>query len=232
MTKTVLITGSSRGIGLALAERFHADGWNVIGSARSPATADKLKALNLYKVVQLDTTDEASVQSAAKELEGEAIDVLINNAGMSHMQQDFDTLTKDALLEHYLVNAVGPFFVSRAFTQQLKAAVAKNGSAKLIQISTALASVALNDGGVGYPAYRASKAALNMLHSSITHQLKGDKIICVAMCPGYVATELTGYAPYTIQPSESASAISKVIEGLSADDKGKFFNNQGEVLPW
>jgi NAD(P)-dependent dehydrogenase (short-subunit alcohol dehydrogenase family) len=86
--KTVFVTGGTRGIGLALVEVYKQKGWKVITSAHNLDTADKLKALSPNEIVQLDTSDEASILLAAKELEGEPIDLLINNAGIAN----FDTI--------------------------------------------------------------------------------------------------------------------------------------------
>ncbi|TMW58999.1 hypothetical protein Poli38472_007144 [Pythium oligandrum] len=237
MTKTVLITGSSRGIGLALAKQYQSDGWNVIGAARNPSTAEKLQALKPYKVVQLDTSDEDSVLRAAKDLEDEAIDVIINNAGIADIYETFETMTKESMMKHFEVNTVGSFLVSRAFVPHLKAAVSKNGIAKLVQISSSLGSITLNDGVVGFPSYRVSKAALNMAHMNITHALKGENIVCATFEPGHVATDMTNYPPElkikpSLQPWESAAGVSKVIAGLTLNDMGGYFDYLGERLPW
>ncbi|TMW65467.1 hypothetical protein Poli38472_008109 [Pythium oligandrum] len=230
LIKTVLITGASRGIGLALAAHYQALGWSVIGAVRSPATADKLKALKPFKIVQLDTTNEVTAQRAAKELEGVAIDVLINNAGIC-VEEDFDTITKESLTRQFEVNAVGSFLVTRALLPCLKNAVSASGSAKLVHVTSSLGSIALNDGEVLYPGYRASKASLNMLHMSITHNLKSEKIACAVLCPGYVATDLNNYAG-PLQPAESAAAVFKVIDGLTLDETGKYVSHEGKPFPW
>uniref|UniRef100_K3XCT6 Uncharacterized protein n=1 Tax=Globisporangium ultimum (strain ATCC 200006 / CBS 805.95 / DAOM BR144) TaxID=431595 RepID=K3XCT6_GLOUD len=157
--KTVLITGATRGIGLTLAEHYVRLGWKVIGAVRDPAAADKL-----------DSSDEASILNAAKALEGEAIDLLINNAGILLSSGTLAATTKDDLLKQFEVNSVGPFLVTRAFIPHLKAAVAKHGSAYVAQISSVMGSIGLNFGG--YYGYRESKAAVNMINSSLAIDLK------------------------------------------------------------
>ncbi|TMW58989.1 hypothetical protein Poli38472_007135 [Pythium oligandrum] len=229
---TVLITGSSRGIGLALATYYHAAGWNVIGAARNPVTADKLKALNVYKTVQLDVVDEASILRAAKDLEGEAIDLLINNAGICPQTDDLFTDSKADLLRTLEVNAVGPFLISRTFLPHLKAAAAIKGYAKIAQISSTLGSITLNPGEYRvFPSYRISKAALNMANSVLMHQIKADNIIAVTLCPGYVATEINDGAGL-LEPSVSASMVAKVIGGVTLKESGKYYNHEGTELPW
>ncbi|KAG2992086.1 hypothetical protein PC120_g22560 [Phytophthora cactorum] len=80
--KTVLITGSTRGIGLAFAEQYTKAGWNVIGTARADSSTEKLSALGPLKIVTMDTGDEDTIIEAARQLEGQPIDLLINNAGI------------------------------------------------------------------------------------------------------------------------------------------------------
>ncbi|TMW65470.1 hypothetical protein Poli38472_008112 [Pythium oligandrum] len=229
-TKTVLITGASRGIGLALATQYQTAGWNVIGAVRNPAAADKLQALKPFKIVQLDTTDEASAQRAAKELEGVAIDILINNAGIC-VDEDFEAVTKESLLRQYEVNAVGPFLVTRALLSCLKSAVSATGSAKVVHITSSLGSITLYDGSIYYPGYRASKSGLNMLNAGISYKLKDEKITSVVLCPGYVATDLNNYSG-VLKPEESAAAVFKVIDSLTFEDTGKYFNHEGASVAW
>ncbi|TMW67412.1 hypothetical protein Poli38472_011032 [Pythium oligandrum] len=228
-SNTVFITGSSRGIGLALATWFTAAGWKVIGAARTPAKADKLRALNPHKIVQLDTTDEASIQNAAKELEGEEIDLLINNAGICH-REDFFTLTRESLVQQFDVNTVGPFLVTRAFYPHVKAAATSKGHAKIAHISSVLGSISLSNGTL--TGYSVSKAALNMLHTSITASAKADNISCIVICPGYVSTDMNGEVPGTIKPEKSAEMVGKVLTGYTAADTGKYYSHEGSELAW
>ena len=79
--RTVLITGANRGIGLELARQYSAAGWQVIGTARKPAAADELNKLSV-RVMQLDVTDQQSVDALASGLGEESLDMVINNAGI------------------------------------------------------------------------------------------------------------------------------------------------------
>ncbi|TMW58983.1 hypothetical protein Poli38472_007128 [Pythium oligandrum] len=229
-TNTVLITGSSRGIGLALAAEYQAAGWNVIAAARNPAKAEQLQSLNVYKTIQLDVADEASILRAAEELNGEAIDLLINNAGIAY-PDFFLTETKERLMQTLEVNTVGPFIISRAFLPHLKAAVAVNGSAKIAQISSSMGSITQSTGELLHPSYRASKTALNMLNNVIAHSVKDEKIATVVLCPGFVDTDINGHTGY-LKPSESASMVAKNIANLTLEDTGKFVNHEGTTIPW
>ncbi|TMW68976.1 hypothetical protein Poli38472_001132 [Pythium oligandrum] len=229
MTKTVVITGATRGIGLALVETYQKEGWQVIAGARNLATADKLRELSPYKIVQIDTGDEASILKAAEDLSGKVIDVVLNNAGIGAK----DTLTegtKASLLQQFEVNAVGPFLMTRAFLPHLRAAVQKNGTAKVAQISSIMGSISDNGSG-SYYGYRASKAAINMINKSLSVDLKDDKIVALTLHPGWVSTEINGYSG-PLQPAESAAGLFSVITSATLEDTGKFLDYAGKPREW
>lgn len=235
-TKTVLITGATRGIGLKFVELYVKRGWNVIGAARDLTKAEKLKALSPYKLVQLDASDEASIARAAKELESESIDLLVNNAGVLS-PNGLATSTKADLVHQFEINAVGPFLVTRAFVPHLKAAVAARGAASVAQVSSFFGSVefVLTQDIVSHAnfyGYRTSKAALNMINASLALDLKNDGIAAFVLHPGLVATDMTNYAPGTISPDESVEGLITTVSKLSIADTGKFYGYNGEIIPW
>lgn len=227
--KTILITGSTRGIGLALATHYKQQGWKVIGAARNLKAAEKLEAISPYKIVQLDTSDEASILKAAEQLEGESIDLLINNAGIG-ANENLETATKESLMKKFEVNSVGPFLVTRAFLTHMRAAVAARGSATVAQISSSQGSITMVE-GIAIYGYRASKAALNMINAALSLELKADKIIAVTLNPGYVATDMSAYAG-VLKPEESVAGIANVLGSITLSDSGKFLQYDGESLPW
>ncbi|KAK1948359.1 Glutathione S-transferase 1 [Phytophthora citrophthora] len=186
--KTVLITGSTRGIGLSLAEHYTSAGWNVIGTTRANSNTDKLNALSPLKTVVLDVSDESSVLKAAIELEGVVIDLLINNAGIGY-PTTFTTVTKEQTMHQYEVNVTGPFLVTRAFLPNLQLAVKAHGSASVLQVSSVVGSITNNTEENewmfrGQYGYTASKAALNMVTRSLAMDLREHKIPVVCMNPG------------------------------------------------
>uniref|UniRef100_K3WS08 Short-chain dehydrogenase n=1 Tax=Globisporangium ultimum (strain ATCC 200006 / CBS 805.95 / DAOM BR144) TaxID=431595 RepID=K3WS08_GLOUD len=234
--KTVLITGATRGIGLKFVEHYLNLGWNVIGTARDLSKADELKSLAPYRIVQLDTGDEDSILNAAKELEGEAIDLLLNNAGVADGGNK-DITTKRDLLRQFEVNAVGPFLVTRTFLPHLKAAVAKNGGAFVAQLTSYLGSIThstedyfiFKAGDV--IGYRASKAALNMITSSLAVDLKDDQIGVFLLDPGFVATDMTVQMGI-ITTDASVSGLVSVIDKFTLADTGKALDYTGKIVPW
>jgi NAD(P)-dependent dehydrogenase (short-subunit alcohol dehydrogenase family) len=98
---TVLITGANRGIGLELARQYAARDWRVIATARRPEAADDLRTIRRahpqLEIVQLDVTDHARIDALATELQDRAIDILINNAGISggHENARFGQMNSD-----------------------------------------------------------------------------------------------------------------------------------------
>ncbi|ETI34220.1 hypothetical protein L914_18429 [Phytophthora nicotianae] len=235
--KTVLITGSTRGIGLALATHYTKAGWNIIGTARSNSYTDKLAALSPFKIVTIDTADEASVAEAARELDGIAIDLLINNAGTGWLTEIVEP-TKDMFVKVFEVNVVGPFLVTRALQPNLQLAAKNHGAASVVQISSLLGSINSNTDGVfastfkGQYSYSTSKAALNMMTRSLARE---SNIAVVALHPGYVDTELTGNLG-ALKPADVAASIANVVGNLSIKDTGKFLNADptypDSELPW
>ncbi|KAK1943291.1 putative 12-oxophytodienoate reductase 11 [Phytophthora citrophthora] len=226
--KTVLITGRNRGIGLSFTKHYVNNGWKVIAAARDPQSATDLKALKVEKIVQIDTSDETSITTAAQQLKGQPIDLLINNAGIGG-GGGIDQTTKAEMMKQFEINTVGPFLVTRAFLPNLKLAVAANGSATVGQVSSRMGSIADNGSG-GMYGYRSSKTALNMVNASLATDLKDEKIVALALHPGYVVTRMTGHTGQTTT-EDSVAGMTKIIAEATPEDSGKFFHFSGENLP-
>jgi NAD(P)-dependent dehydrogenase (short-subunit alcohol dehydrogenase family) len=223
--RTVLITGANRGIGLELARQYAADGWQVIGTARKPQTASALASLDV-RIMQLDVTDQESVDRLAAELGDVSIDLLINNAGILPRMHSIDAINIDDVNRTLAVNTVGPMRVTGA----LLAALRSGQSGKIVNITSQLGSITNNTGGSFY-GYRESKAALNMFTRSLAAELRSDGIICVVVHPGWVQTDMGG-TNATLTAEQSVSGIRSVIDGLEQSDTGTFWNYDGRPLPW
>lgn len=189
----------------------------------------QLKHLSLFMLVQIDTSDEASIVKVANELQGVPIDLLLNNAGIGE-KDSLESATKASLMRQFEVNAVGPFLVTRALLPNLKLAAAASGSAVVGQVSSRMGSIDDNTSG-GLYGYRASKAGVNMINASLAADLKDDQIIAVALHPGYVVTRITGFSG-ALQPDESVAGLANVIAGLAPADSGKFISYDGKIVPW
>jgi NAD(P)-dependent dehydrogenase (short-subunit alcohol dehydrogenase family) len=225
MASTYLVTGANRGIGLEFARQLTFRGDRVIATARDPEKAADLKATGAT-VWPLDVADAASIASLSKRVAETPIDVLINNAGVSSASKSITTLDGEELARVFRVNSTGPMLVAKAVLQALKSGQRKT----VLSITSQLGSIANNTGGSSY-AYRASKAALNMLNRSLAAELKGDGFTCVVAHPGWVQTDMGGKeAP--LAPQESVRALVVLLDRLTTADTGKFFNYDGKELPW
>lgn len=224
MSKTYLVTGANRGLGLEFARQLHERGDRVLGTAREPDSAAELRGYT-KTVYPLDVADALSVESLGRTLANETIDVLINNGGVFPHLHKVEELDFDAMLHAYAVNSVGPMRVIKA----LLGCVRRADGGKIVNISTQMASMAGATGG-SY-AYRSSKSALNMLTRVLAMELKDEGIPCLALHPGWVQTRMGGErAP--LQPEESIAGMLRVIDGLSMSQSGAFVDYRGETLPW
>lgn len=222
---TVLITGANRGLGLEFARQFMSRGYHVIGTARKPEQAQALRKLGA-QVEQLDVADDASARALAGKLKGQPIDILINNAGIIGSSSNSITgLDFNKMVYTYQVDALGPMRVTQALYKNLK----QGKEHKIINITSVMGSVSMNFGGA-YD-YRASKAALNMLTNTLAKELGKDGFICVVFHPGWVQTDMGGSsAPVT--PEQSIGGMIKVIDALTRESNGKFYDYTGKELPW
>ncbi len=93
-----------------------------------------------------------------------------------------------------------------------------------------MASLADNREGGGY-AYRASKAALNMLNRSLAHELRPEGFACLAINPGWLKTDMGGpRAPLPVEVG--VAGVLRVVDGAGPDDTGKFLDYKGAEMPW
>ena len=221
---TVLITGAARGLGLEFVKQYAAKGWKVHACARSPESLKEVTGnIHLHK---LEVTDYAAVKALASELKGEAIDVLVCNAGVSGSEAgDLGRIDPKVWRDTFEVNALAPLMMAEAFVEQ----VAASKDRKLIAISSRLGSITHND-GARY-AYRASKTALNMEWQSLSKDTAAKGLICVVLHPGWVQTDMGGKAA-TLTIAQSVPSMVKVIDGLKPADNGRFLNYDGTELPW
>ena len=108
---STLITGANRGLGFEFARQYLADGWQVYAACRDPASASELRRLaeDKLRILAMDLTDPASIRAAATELDGQAIDLLLNNAGIIGPRgQTIGNIDYEAWAEVLAVNIMGP----------------------------------------------------------------------------------------------------------------------------
>lgn len=225
-----VVTGANRGIGLELVRQALARGDEVEATARRPEEAEALNALSAasdgrLRIHALDVRDDASVSAFAEAIE-RPIDALINNAGVSGQKGALESLSMEKALAVFDTNALGALRVTRALLPRLREGAGK----KVAHLSSLMGSVADNRGGSSY-AYRMSKTALNMAARSLAVDLRGEGIISVPLHPGWVQTDMGGTrAPTKVE--DSAAGLLRLIDGLTLEHSGRFFDFTGKELPW
>lgn len=229
---TVLITGANRGLGYALAEVYAQAGWRVFACCRDPAQAKDL--LNLaqhdsakFTLFKLNVESEQDLKKLVDDLALASIDVLINNAGVyGPTKLRFGDVDAQSWLDVVHVNTIAPLLISQA----LIANVATSERRTIINISSKMGSINDNTEGNAY-IYRSSKAGLNMVTRSMALDLANQQVTVVALDPGWVRTGVGGeHAP--MEPRTSAVGLKRVIDYLTLDDSGSFFDFRGEEVPW
>jgi len=261
--QTVVITGASRGIGLGLAGEFAKLGYRVIATARTVESAKELNELaksnaNLH-VAALVVSDEKIIASFVASLSKapfslSSLDILINNAGIAgsgYPRETLATVTTKDYLDTYTTNVVGPSLL----TQQLLPLLKKSPHARVINVSTIMGSIALANEGLFFPAsepaYRTSKAGLNMLSAIQAQEFNSGvakvdakataestlaaattgRVTVVAVHPGWVATEMgskAGSPPMTV--AQSVAAVTKVVTTLTPSNTTRFLSYDGSTL--
>ena len=231
MTRTVVITGANRGIGLELVKCYLNDGgWQVVATCRSPEAATALKNLqsenNALEVEALDISDAASI-GAFKSIVGDrTIDVLVNNAGiMGGDRQSFGAIDYDAWMHTLLVNSLSPIRVAEALIDNVR----KSDDGKIVSISSQLGAMQYQT--LGRYAYNSSKAALNRALTLLANELREEGIAVGMYHPGWVQTDMGGSAA-DITPEESANGLFNCFTKLSVQKTGEFLKWNGETHAW
>jgi NAD(P)-dependent dehydrogenase (short-subunit alcohol dehydrogenase family) len=228
MKPVILITGATRGIGLAAAKQLAARGAQVIIGSRDGQRAAEAAAHvgGGAGSVALDITEQASVDAAAKQIGQQfgRLDVLANNSAilLDHYQSLLE-LKPEVLLETLNTNVVGTLRVSQAFAPLL----AKSDAPRIVNVSSGAGQL---DGEpqAWAPAYCISKTAVNMLTQQLTAAL--PNVMVNSMCPGWCRTEMGGSeAPRS--PEEGADTLIWLALEAPHTLRGKFVKDR-MVIPW
>ncbi|MGZ8946523.1 MAG: SDR family oxidoreductase [Methylococcaceae bacterium] len=225
---TVLITGASRGLGFEFCKQYATEGWQVFACCRNPEMADKLANINNVRVFSLDVADFAQIDKLATQLQGIAIDVLINNAGIygDGDKHGFGQLDYAAWAQTFTINTQAPVKMAEAFLPALK----RSNKKLLVSISSQMGSIADNGSG-GSLLYRTSKAALNAAMKSLAIDLEDQGIGVLVLHPGWVKTDMGG-PNALIDTQESIAGMREVIASFTPAQSGCFLKYDGSTLPW
>lgn len=228
--KTVFITGANRGIGLGLASAYLKAGARVIGTARRPEAAESFTLLSQtypegFGSVPLDVTDEASIVALPGLLEGDQVDCLINNAGIS-LEESFGSWTSRGFEVNFQANTLGPALVSQAMASLMVK------GATIVNMTSGMGSIELNlNPQTGLDAYAVSKAGLNFVTRRLAEKFKERAIAVVAVSPGWVRTDMGG-SNATTSVEEAVRCLVQTIDAVTIEQTGAFLTETGEPLPW
>jgi NAD(P)-dependent dehydrogenase (short-subunit alcohol dehydrogenase family) len=229
-----LVTGANRGLGLEYVRQLLARGQRVVATCRQPGRATDLNALagehpGRLHVLPLDVASARSREALVGELplvlgEDARLALLVNNAGVLHSGERWGHVEEAVLEDSLRTNLIGPFLLTQALAPWLAdGGIVADMSSMMSAMSTRTEFRA--------PSYCISKAAQNMATVLLARALAPRGIKVVALCPGWVHTDMGGdKAP--VAPAESVAGLLRVIDGLSLDDSGRFFNWQGEAMAW
>ncbi len=194
--RRILVTGANRGLGLELTRQLLARGDRVIATCRDPGQADALNGLvrtqpDRLHLLAAEITDAASIAALAAEVSRrfDALDLLINNAGLLISGERFGAVTADALTSSLRTNAVGAFLL----TQSLAPLLTKGAAPIVANVSSQLGSIARTD-SFHTPSYAISKAALNMATVLLARALADEGVRVIALHPGWVKTDMAAPA--------------------------------------
>jgi NAD(P)-dependent dehydrogenase (short-subunit alcohol dehydrogenase family) len=230
--RTVLITGSNRGIGLEFVRQYAALGWKVIATCRDPAGAEELQQLaaeNANIIIEpLDLLDHEGIDALAARYSDQPIDVLLNNAGLMRgpdRGQMVGTIDYDEFDRFYRINAMGPLKVSEAFYPNVKRSDMK--------IMAAL-TTGKGERGIpvpGFSLYKTSKAALDAIQKEIALRWKRQGVKVVTLLPGRVLTRGEPEGSQNSVPiEESIRGMIEVLEDFDIEQSGKTVQWDGQVL--
>lgn len=229
----VLVTGTNRGLGLELVRQLLARGDRVIACCRHPGKALALTELAAahpghLHVLPLDLTHERSIAEVAREAAAltDALDALINNAGMLVSNERFGSIAQKSLSDSFAANVIGPVLLTQALAPLLE----QGTNPRVLSITSRLASIAGTQ-RFGTPSYAMSKAALNMATRQLAAALgeRGITVFCAS--PGWVKTDMGGdNAP--LSAHDSAAGLLRVLDAASPATAGCFLDYAGKELDW
>ena len=203
MKNYAVVTGASSGIGAATAKLLAANGFHVIAAARRMDRLEELaKSDSNIEIVELDVTNQQSVQTLAAKLVGKPVSVLINNAGGAFDASTIEDSDPEIWAKTYEVNVTGAVRMAKAMIPLMK----KHGEGHIVLLSSTAGRIAYENGGT----YVAAKHAVAAVAGTLRLELNGQPIRVTEIAPGMVKTEEFAVTRFGGDKDKAA----KVYEGV------------------
>lgn len=252
----ILITGANRGLGIETVKQLLENSCqkrHIFATCRDPdgPKSEALRELarkhpSVITIIRLDVDDPCSIKESAKKvgslLGNNGLNLLVNNAGIV-ARGTIQTSRVEDMKNTFNTNVIGPLLIIREYLPYLQTAAKASGTplgrmscnkAAVINISSVAGSMTRKPSNhIQSPVlpYSMSKAGFNMLTVLAAEELKADEILCMALHPGWVKTEMGGEkAP--LEPKESVEGMLCVIGSLTEKQHGGFLDYTGETIPW
>ena len=244
--KTILVTGTNKGIGLEIVRQYLYEGFKVIATCRNLSKQDNLNELlnsfpDMISVYQMELLDEKSIESFSSKIKNIPIDIFINNAGVTfgysrnaklsntgislNKFNTFGHIKSENWLPIFKANCIAPLLL----TQLLYRNFLLGSEKKIVFISSKPASITENTGGSMYMS-RSSRSALNQVIKSLSIDLYNQGISVASISPGWVKTD-SGGINALIDVHTSVTGIKKIINELRLENTGKFWDYNGQLIP-
>jgi NAD(P)-dependent dehydrogenase (short-subunit alcohol dehydrogenase family) len=218
--KSGIVTGSSRGIGLATVELFcNQSDFKVIGSS---TTGNNLLDNANFQCLKLDLSSSGSIDKFVENLGDVKLDFLINNAGVLLEKWDASAINMKQLKQTFATNVFGTIELTEKLLPRL------NAKAQIINITSDWGSFSELNFDEFQPHYKMSKAALNMYTKLLAKRLESKNIKVSSLDPGWTQTDMGG----KIAPRLPKDVAADILNLLSNDvESGKFWH-QGKIRNW
>jgi NAD(P)-dependent dehydrogenase (short-subunit alcohol dehydrogenase family) len=222
MSKVVLITGGSSGIGKSIGEFLHQKGFIVYGTSRNPEKVDN----SIFPLVALDVRDVTSIQKAVAEVIAKSgrLDVVINNAGVG-ITGPIEEIPTQEIKNHFETNFFGPIEVMKAVMPQMRS----QKSGLIINITSIAGYMGLPYRGI----YSASKGALGIITEAIRMETKSFGINVTNIAPGDFATNIAAgrYHAPVVKGSAYEIPYGNTLKSMDEHvDSGSNPNEMAEVV--